>query len=542
MGMWWWGPCAGSACCTVDVVAADAHAPRSAAYDELMPLTTDRNSASMAPPSSSGSPSTSQSHQRRQSIVIDREEIAPGIYRARDARTRELVALKVFRKAILRHPETRRRLRQEIRMLELCKDQPNILQLYDVYASKDTFEIVFELARGGQVMNRVLSATTETNNEDEEPIGLDLSIPTYHFSEREVSRVIASMVSAVQFLHAQGIVHGELRPEHVLYADAEPDARVLLVDFGRAAPWKSFAFRSRLRSGLFLWDEPHSRHFLPPFVLERSRRVSRTGDESDLLTSWKEAQQIDTWSIGVTMYMMLCAQFPFNSPSSRGALRFPHGSMTISRAARDLLTRLLETDPSKAMSIDEVCDHPWVSSQVAPDIAWGPECLYKHKVFATEYAQDIVLPSSQPTTDDEIPKSNTIGSFANSEVSPAFTYEGVERPSFVSTDGNIQVSSPGDTSGDDRLSADAYMRLASVEMDAAIAQQPPVDSPLPIKLLLPQISPSSTSSGKKDSDEYEDRMEEGNNTQQILPTTQARRLFTFKSLSFQSKSSSEDGK
>ncbi|GLE01011.1 hypothetical protein PINS_up009824 [Pythium insidiosum] len=140
--IWWWGPCAGASC------SVDAVRPREsralALYDHVAPLRTacdDRwashssDASSLFSPSSSSSSSSSHAAAGAASRATALE---PGIYRARDVRTHDLVALKVYDKALLRRADTRRRMRHELRVLSRCKEHANVLRLYGVYSSRHT--------------------------------------------------------------------------------------------------------------------------------------------------------------------------------------------------------------------------------------------------------------------------------------------------------------------------------------------------------------------------------------------------------------------
>ncbi|KAE9061978.1 hypothetical protein PF007_g30069, partial [Phytophthora fragariae] len=118
--MWRLGPCA-SCSCVSDV--APASSSRKSDSVDLRPL-------------SAGALSASQSQSPR-----------PGLYTARHRVTQELAALKVLDRRLLRQRATRRRLRQEVR----------VLQLHEAKAVGARVELAFELARGGEVMRRLRS-------------------------------------------------------------------------------------------------------------------------------------------------------------------------------------------------------------------------------------------------------------------------------------------------------------------------------------------------------------------------------------------------
>ncbi|EEY62767.1 protein kinase [Phytophthora infestans T30-4] len=404
-----------------------------------------------------------------------------GLYTARHRVTQELVALKVLDRRLLRQRSTRRRLRQEVRVLQLARDHPNLLQLHEVTSTGARVEFAFELARGGEVLVRL-------------------------HSERDASRVIQQAGLGLQFLHERGVVHGEVRPEHLLFSDDEPDARVLLAAFGRAAPWQSLTLRCRPRTRGFLWDHVYHIRFLPPFLLRRKNRLKQEDDRRRLVTNWREAQQIDVWALGITLYVMLCGCFPFSSGNDQenivadierrvlqDKLTFPGSGALLSRAARDLLRRLLEKNPDAAMSIEEVTAHPWLDGEVAPAVGWSTEMLAQHDLFTTQYAGEVaaVAYRSPPPvlTHSALSRLDIQNDVANAPPSGATTLASVDgargsfggggavlkrdtlkveaeeeeaRPSFMSTHGTPLVLD--EEVHLERPSADCFMRLASFEM------------------------------------------------------------------------------
>ncbi|ETN15646.1 serine/threonine protein kinase [Phytophthora nicotianae INRA-310] len=446
--MWWFGKCAGCICRLSDV------APTSN-WADLRPL--------MPSPASA--------------VSTPGLEPRPGLYTARHRVTQELVALKVLDRRLLRQRATRRRLRQEVRVLQLAHDHQNLLQLHEVTSTGTRVELAFELARGGEVLARL-------------------------HSERDVSRVIKQAALGLQFLHERGIVHGEVRPEHLLFSDDEPDARVLLAAFGRAAPWRSLTLRCRPRTRGFLWDDTHHIRFLPPFLLRRRNRVKHEDDRGRLVTIWREAQQIDVWALGVTLYVMLCGCFPFSNGSQQESnvidierrmlqdkLTFPEGGALLSRAARDLLRRLLEKNPAAAMSIEEVVAHPWLNGGVAPAVSWSTEILVQHDLFTARYAEEVAAvayrpsvsassavsgldnqsevanapPSRNSTLTSDGPRSSLGGgAVLKRETLEEEAGEEEARPSFMSTHGTPLLLD--EEVQQERPSADCFMRLASLEM------------------------------------------------------------------------------
>lgn len=73
---------------------------------------------------------------------------------------------------------------------------------------------------------------------------------------------------------------------------------------------------------------------------------------------------IDIWSAGVVLYAMLYGTVPFKAHNMKDL----HKSIilakytikdTISEEAIDLIQKILEPDPSKRLSIQQILAHPW---------------------------------------------------------------------------------------------------------------------------------------------------------------------------------------
>lgn len=78
---------------------------------------------------------------------------------------------------------------------------------------------------------------------------------------------------------------------------------------------------------------------------------------------------MDLWAIGIIIYLMLGRHLPFDNPDDKEIARktinqeinFKHQVWsTVSAEAKDLISKLLEKNPSKRPSIQEVLDHPWI--------------------------------------------------------------------------------------------------------------------------------------------------------------------------------------
>jgi len=127
--------------------------------------------------------------------------------------TGQKYAIKIIDKAKFQTEKQKWRLRNEIMLHKKCK-HPFVAHFIEYYESDVDICIVMELCKGGELFNRIVERGS--------------------FSEKEASRTLRQICTAVQFLHSKGIVHRDIKPENLLYMTTDPDSDIKLADFGLA--------------------------------------------------------------------------------------------------------------------------------------------------------------------------------------------------------------------------------------------------------------------------------------------------------------------
>lgn len=177
------------------------------------------------------------------------------------------------------------------------------------------------------------------------------------YSEKEAAEVTRVVAKALKYLHAQGIVHRDLKPENLIYASEKDDALLKITDFGLA--------KCRQDDGK-LSTACGTPGYVAPEVLEGK----------------KYGKEVDLWSLGVILYILLCGFPPFYDESTTGLYRqikkgqydFPDPYWTeISNGAKGVVKRLLTVDVAKRATPDDLLKDKWVVGETASSKELGDQ-------------------------------------------------------------------------------------------------------------------------------------------------------------------------
>ncbi|EJD48954.1 Pkinase-domain-containing protein [Auricularia subglabra TFB-10046 SS5] len=193
------------------------------------------------------------------------------VYKARDVRTSEIVALKKIRLEAEDEgvPSTAIR---EISLLKELKDD-NIVQLLDIVHQDQKLYLVFEF------LDMDLKRYMDTRNTRKDPISLDL-----------VKKFAYQLNLGIVYCHSHRILHRDLKPQNLLITTT---CNLKLADFGLARAF-GIPLRTYTHEVVTLW-------YRAPEVLLGSRHYSTA---------------IDMWSIGCIFAEMVlrgCPVFPGDS-------------------------------------------------------------------------------------------------------------------------------------------------------------------------------------------------------------------------------------
>jgi serine/threonine protein kinase len=227
--------------------------------------------------------------------------------------TKQQVAVKSLRKDLMK-PEELDRARREIEIMQqLTKlNNPYIIKLLGYEETPTHLNLLVEYLSGGELVTLIL-----------ENKGL---------KEPHAQRLFKQLVCAINACHQSSVVHRDIKLQNIML---DEQGNVRLIDFGLS----NFVEVGRFRN-TFCGTPAYA----PPEIL--------------LGTQYK-GPEVDVWSLGVVLYSMLTAEFPFTTIAEilKGKFKEP---TTCSSECLDLLKRMLTVKKEARITLPEVMNHPWV--------------------------------------------------------------------------------------------------------------------------------------------------------------------------------------
>uniref|UniRef100_A0A8C3JY91 Myosin light chain kinase, smooth muscle n=1 Tax=Calidris pygmaea TaxID=425635 RepID=A0A8C3JY91_9CHAR len=214
-------------------------------------------------------------------------------------------------------------IRDEISIMN-CLHHPKLVQCVDAFEEKANIVMVLEMVSGGELFERII---------DED----------FELTERECIKYMKQISEGVQYIHKQGIVHLDLKPENIMCVN-KTGTSIKLIDFGLARRLENAG------SLKVLFGTPE---FVAPEVIN----YEPIGYETDM------------WSIGVICYILVSGLSPFMGDNDNETLANVTSATwdfddeafdEISDDAKDFISNLLKKDMKSRLNCTQCLQHPWL--------------------------------------------------------------------------------------------------------------------------------------------------------------------------------------
>ncbi|KRZ50549.1 5'-AMP-activated protein kinase catalytic subunit alpha-2 [Trichinella nativa] len=218
----------------------------------------------------------------------------------------------------LRMVDKARREIENFRML--C--HPHIVQLYEVHALPFDIVMIMEYVSGGDMCQYLCQHGK--------------------LAEHEARRFFQQLISAVDYCHRHKVVHRDLKLENLLL-DSKKNMK--LADFGLS---------NYIQDGVLLKTNCGSLIYAAPELLHRQ---------------YYAGPEVDIWSCGIVLYVLLCGYFPFEDDCmmtlcrkiTTGVFKIPR---YIGKSVSGLIRKILKIHPMERATVETIMAHPWFARNV----------------------------------------------------------------------------------------------------------------------------------------------------------------------------------
>ena len=198
-------------------------------------------------------------------------------------------------------------------------NHPNVILVTEIFESVDSYYSVMEYCEGGELFNYI--------------------VQNKYLSEEKSAFFYYQLINGLEYIHSLGIVHRDLKPENLLLTK---DNLLKIIDFGLSNYYREGQTE-------LLSTPCGSPCYASPEMV--------SGKKYDGI-------KIDIWSTGIILFAMLCGYLPFEDKDNdilfekilECKLFFPK---YVTKIGRDLISKILVTDPEKRITINEIKKHPF---------------------------------------------------------------------------------------------------------------------------------------------------------------------------------------
>ena len=235
--------------------------------------------------------------------------------------TKRVQAAKIIVKSSLTKSRARQKLISEIK-IHKSLHHLHIVNFEHVFEDSENVYILLELCTN-QTLNELLKRRKR-------------------LTEFEVQVYVVQIVSALKYLHSNRVIHRDLKLGNLFLNEK---MEIKIGDFGLATKLEFDGEKKRTICG--------TPNYIAPEVLD-----GKIG----------HSYEVDVWSLGVIIYTLLVGKPPFETPDVKTTYKkikmnsysFPE-HVPLSDAAKGLITRILNLDPARRPSLDEILQHPFIN-------------------------------------------------------------------------------------------------------------------------------------------------------------------------------------
>ena len=235
---------------------------------------------------------------------------------------------------------------QEISISEKLHNK-NVVEIYDYYHKGNMNYMVLEFAKYDDILHFLRD-----------------KLKRNVLSETALNYFGKQILDGLKYIHRCKIVHMDIKPGNILI-DENLNAKI--TDFSVSCSYSKYQPKELVKFPLI----GTSKYIAPEIISRSNLKV-------------KEAEKIDVYSFGTTLYYLFYGEYPYNLKDIKEReyniilkkiqnekLTFPE-NIKISNLFKDFLEKVLEKDYTKRFNINQALNHPWIK---------GSEIIFNEKEY-----------------------------------------------------------------------------------------------------------------------------------------------------------------
>lgn len=220
--------------------------------------------------------------------------------------------------------------RKEIAILRKVGQHQYIVSLVDVQEDRKHFYLIMDLCPGGDLFSKIV----EEGN----------------YSEEQARKTCKQLASALMWIHKKGVTHRDLKPENILLVENDLSSDIKVADFGLSKLMKPNQEIMKTVCGTWAYCAP------------------------EVLKKVAYKQDVDCWTLGVLMYILLSGYHPFDVYGDLNekdlmdkiqACEYDFNDpvwANVSDSAKDLIKKLLKIDTKSRLSLQDFMNSAWIQN------------------------------------------------------------------------------------------------------------------------------------------------------------------------------------
>ena len=196
---------------------------------------------------------------------------------------------------------------------------PSVTKILETFESENYMLIIMEYISGGNLQSFVKKRRK--------------------LGEKTAKILFSQIIQGIKYIHSRGIVHRDIKLENIL------------LDLNNIIKICDFGVGKLIKPSTILKDQCGTPVYMAPEIIKGKGYYGFP---------------VDIWSAGIALFIMLSGTLPFNKSKENGLeYSIINNELPkikgVSEEANDLLKNILEKDPNKRYTADQILEHPWMN-------------------------------------------------------------------------------------------------------------------------------------------------------------------------------------